>query len=252
METNNIKTIIIEDEPNARALLRNYCSEISKLEIVAECEDGFNGAKKINELNPTLILLDIQMPKLNGFEMLELLTNPPIVVFTTAFDEFALKAFECNAADYLLKPYSKDRFKQAINKAIVKIEENKKNTNSYNRILSYLNEQNTIIQRVAVKSGSEISIIPTKQIHWIEACDDYVILHTQNEQYVKESTMKYFETHLDPNEFVRIHRSNIVRIDQISKIESYEKDSYLVILKNSEKLNVSRSGYKLLREMLKL
>lgn len=246
-----IEVLIIEDEINARELLRNYCSQIPELHIVGECENGFEGAKMIHELNPQLVLLDIQMPKLNGLEMLELIENPPIIIFTTAYDEFALKAFEHNAADYLLKPFSFDKFSKAIQKAGNKIKNNSGSKLNYKSLITEVQEKDEYIQRIAVKSGSEITILPVNQINYIESCDDYVILHTSKEQFVKEATMKYFETHLDRDEFIRIHRSSIVRLEQISKIENYEKDNYLLILKTGERLNISKSGYKLLKEVLK-
>lgn len=246
-----INVLIIEDESNARELLKNYCSQIKEISIVAECENGFEGAKKIQELNPDLLLLDIQMPKLNGLEMLELVENPPIVIFTTAYDEFAVKAFEHNAADYLLKPFSFDKFSKAIEKAKSKISNISGEKSNYKALISEVREREEYLQRIAVKSGSEITILPVNQIIYIESCDDYVILHTQKEQFVKEATMKYFESHLDKSEFIRIHRSSIVRIDQISKIENYEKENYLLMLKSGEKLHISKSGYKQLKEILK-
>ena len=251
--TNKYKVIIIDDEAPARMLIENYLGKYDDIEIVGICENGFQGAIKIKELKPDMVFLDIQMPKLNGFEMLELIENPPQIIFSTAFDEFAIKAFEYGAADYLLKPFSQKRFDTAIEKAKQKINQVKQPENSFNNMLAFVREEQEIIHRIVVKNNSKIEIILTKIIERIEAQDDYVFIYTQTgERFLKNTTMNYLEKHLDPKEFVRVHRSNIIRMDRIEKIESWEKDSHILIMKSKETIKSSRNGYKKLMAALKM
>ncbi len=248
---NKIKVLIIEDEELARVLLRKFIEKSSAFEIIGECENGFDGALAIKEKKPDIVFLDIQMPKLNGFEMLEFIENSPLIIFTTAYDEFALKAFEFGAVDYLLKPFSQKRFNQSLEKAILRFEQNIKNDKAINNILEYVNKEQEIIKRVAVKDRSKIEIIHTVNIERIEAQDDYVFIYTiEGSRFLKNSTMSYFEKHLDADEFIRVHRSHIIRIDQISKIELYDKNTHIIILKSGAKVKASRSGYKALKNVL--
>ena len=246
MET--IHTIIVEDELLARNLLRSFLGDIENIEVVAECENGFEGVKMINELKPDLVLLDIQMPKINGFEMLELLEHKPEIIFCTAYDQYALKAFEYNAADYLLKPFSKERLKEAVKKVAERIAAGNGDTEVAERLSDYL--PNEFLDRIVVKDRHKIHIIPVDQITFIESMDDYVMIYTAEGRYLKQKTMKYFEGSLNTRDFVRIHRSPIVKVDEIKEIQQYEKESYIVILKNKTKLKVSKSGYKKLKEIL--
>jgi two-component system, LytTR family, response regulator len=248
----SIKAIIIDDESLARDLIKSYLKDYSSLEIIGECENGFDGIKMINEFHPDLIFLDIQMPKINGFEMLELLDEKPVTIFATAFNEFAIKAFEMNAIDYLLKPFSKERFKTALDKAVEKIKSKENGSQSISKIVEHVQKNIEILERVVVKSGSKIHVVPIDQINYLEAQDDYVMLYTNDKKHLKQSTMSYFEEHLDNNQFVRIHRSYIVKIDQIAQLELYSKESYLLILKNGNKLPVSKSGYTKLKAVLNL
>lgn len=247
-----VRTIIVDDEPNARALVKLYCNSMPEIEIIAECEDGFSAAKQIQLLNPDLIFLDVQMPRLTGFEMLELIPEPPYVIFTTAYDEFALKAFEFNAIDYLLKPFSIERFQKSVRKVLSKVSENRYDLLKTKKINFDQLSQENCISRVAVRVGNEIKVIAVDDILRLEACDDYVIIHTQSEQFIKESTLKYFETHLDSKEFVRVHRSHIVKIAQINKFDAYQKDGFQLLMKNGDSINVSKSGYKAIKEVLNL
>ncbi|MEI6821340.1 MAG: LytTR family transcriptional regulator DNA-binding domain-containing protein [Bacteroidota bacterium] len=246
-----MRTIIIEDEEPGRIIIRSFVSERDDIEIVGEAKDGFEGMKLINELKPDLIFLDIQMPKLTGFEMLELLgNNHPQIIFTTAFDEFAIKAFELNAVDYLLKPFSKDRLNQAIDRAIER--KNKKEgipLKQINQLNDFINT-NKSIERIMVKERDKIVVIPVDDIYYIEAQDDYVMVYTKDEEHLKEKTMKTLEEQLDKNKFIRIHRSYIANITQIDKIQLYEKESYMVIMTNGAKIRASKAGYKRLKEVL--
>ncbi len=245
-----IKAIIIEDEKLARDLVKNYLQDYTDIEIIGEFEDGFTGLKGINTLKPDLVFLDIQMPKLTGFELLELLDHTPNIIFTTAYDEFAIKAFELSAIDYLLKPFSRDRFKLAIEKATSKL--SKKPVEQIQTLTENIVDSNTTINRIVVKNGSKIDIIPTDKVNYIESEDDYVMIHTADGKYLKQATMKYFENHLNNKEFIRIHRSYIVSTNQIAELSLYGKESYIVILKCGAQLKVSRGRYKELKKELNL
>ena len=244
-----IRTIIIEDEAMARNLLKNYLKDQEKVEIIAECENGFDGLKAINEMKPDLVFLDVQMPKLTGFEMLELLEYKPEIIFTTAYNQFAIKAFEQNAVDYLLKPFPKDRLLVAMDRAIEKIKGNKSGETPIDKLTEI--PESDLIERVVVKDKNKIHIIPAEQIRYIESLDDYVMIYTKDRRFIKQKTMKFFEDHLNPKEFIRIHRSYIVKVEEIAEIQQYEKESHIVILKNDHtKLKVSKTGYKNLKEVL--
>jgi len=243
-----IKAIIIEDEELGRLLIKNYLKQQEEIEIIAECENGFEGIKAIQELKPDLVFLDIQMPKLNGFEMLEILDDKPEIIFTTAYNQYAIQAFELNAIDYLLKPFSKERLLEALQKAIKRIHSLEPvNENVHKLTLHPIDE---IIERVVVKSNTKISVIPVEKIRYIEAQDDYVMIYTTEGKHLKQSTMKYFEQHLDPNNFMRVHRSYIIRFDQVVQLEPYGKDSYIAKLKDGPAVPISKSGFKSLKEKL--
>jgi two-component system LytT family response regulator len=243
-----IKTIIVEDEKLARDLIKGYLESHEDFEMIGEYEDGFSGLKAINEMKPDLVFLDIQMPKLTGFEMLEVLEHHPAIIFTTAYDQYALKAFEHNALDYLLKPYSKDRFDEAVEKARERVQSG--DAESINRLVKHRDQLEDEIHRVVVKSRSKIHVIPVNDIIYLEAQDDYVMIYTRNSKHLKQKTMKFFEAHLPAEDFVRIHRSYIVRLSEISQMQLYEKESYIVILKNGVNLPVSKSGLPKLKKKL--
>jgi two-component system LytT family response regulator len=244
-----MKTIIIDDEPLARSIVKEYLQKYPELEIAQECNDGFEAVKAIQQYQPDLIFLDIQMPKINGFEMLEILDQTPSVIFTTAFDEYAIKAFEAHAVDYLLKPFSQDRFDKAIQKWKEQKTGAQKNTEELLETVSHSPAQS---QRIVVKTGSKIKIIPVHDVYFLEAADDYVKVHTHEGNFLKNKTMSHFEKTLDPQQFVRSHRSYIVNIQQITRIDPYEKDNHIAILKSGAKVPVSRNGYLKLRTVLGL
>lgn len=242
-----IKAIIIDDEPLARSIIVAYLAAYPNIEIVQECENGFEGLKAIQQHQPQLVFLDVQMPKITGFEMLELVDDMPSIIFTTAFDEYALKAFETNAIDYLLKPFDENRFKKAMDKFFTnQPQEQKKQTiNALQTIQS-----NTQNERIVVKTGNKIKVISIYDIYYLAADDDYVNIHTAEGSFLKSQTLGFFEKTLDEKLFVRIHRSYIIKLDQITKIELLEKDSHIVILKSGEKIPVSKSGYPKLKAVL--
>ncbi len=246
----NFSSIIIDDEQLARQLVKKYLEDFPEVEVIAECENGFEGIKAIQEKKPDFIFLDIQMPKLNGFEMLELLENPPEIIFTTAYDQYAIKAFELNAVDYLLKPFSFERFKSAVKKTLEKIRNEKQRDVSYNVLLSTKNTDEKL-DKILIKDGSKIHVIPLEEVELIEAQDDYVYVHTHSSKYLKQKTMKYFEEHLDQTDFIRIHRSFLVASKLIQQIDLLEKESYQVTLHSGKKLPVSKTGYQKLKELFK-
>ncbi|MBN9350959.1 MAG: response regulator [Chitinophagaceae bacterium] len=240
-----IKAIIIDDEPLAREIIKEYLQTNNDVEIIAECNDGFEGMKSIQKLQPELIFLDIQMPKINGFEMLELVENPPAVIFTTAFDEYAIRAFDQNAIDYLLKPFSKDRFEQALKKF--------QQTNSVGPVQNILEEAalSPIQQnRIVVKDGTKIKIIPVTKIYYLESADDYVKIISAEGTFLKNRTMSFYENSLAQFHFIRIHRSYIVNSQLITRIDPFEKDSHTVLLNTGQRLQVSKTGYTKLKEAL--
>ncbi|UEG48923.1 LytTR family DNA-binding domain-containing protein [Ferruginibacter lapsinanis] len=242
-----MKAIIIDDEPLARMVIREYLQSHDDITVLQECNDGFEGVKAIMQHQPDLIFLDIQMPKINGFEMLELIDQPPAVIFTTAFEEYAIKAFETHAVDYLLKPFSKDRFDKALQKLQEGKESNAENTK---QLLEAVVNTPDKHNRIVVKENGKIKIIPLTQIQFIEAADDYVKVHTAEGYFLKNKTMAYFESVLDPNSFIRIHRSYIVNVQLITRLDPYEKETYVAVLSNGKQLPVSKTGYAKLKEVL--
>ena len=245
-----IRTLIIDDEEPARMLVRKFLEDFSEIEVLGECADGFTAVKSINEHNPDLIFLDVQMPKLSGFELLEIIEHKPQVIFTTAYDSYAIKAFDENAVDYLLKPFSRERFADAVKKVVGRIAS--QTEQNFTEVIALAEEKTEILQRIAVKSGSKIEIIAIGDIVYLESEGNYVMIHTKEGKFLKEKTMKYFEQHLYPDTFIRIHRSYIININEISRIELFEKESYIVKLKNGDQVKASSSGYKALKDALKL
>jgi two-component system, LytTR family, response regulator len=246
-----VSTIIIDDEPLAREIVKRYAAEHQMLNIVAECGDGFEALRQIQLMKPDLLFLDVQMPKLDGFELLEVLEYNPAIIFTTAFDQFAIKAFEMNAVDYLLKPFSKDRFDSAVQKATLRVSQEKPQAeNSLVTLKETAQESRGTLDRIVTRLGSKVTVIPVDRIWYIESADDYVMIYSELGNHLKEKTMKYFEEHLPENNFVRIHRGSIINLSQISAIEPYTKDTHIVTLKCGAKLRASAEGYKKLRAML--
>ena len=245
-----MKVIIIDDEPLARSIVKEYLQKHPQLEVVQECNDGFEGLKAIQQYQPDLVFLDIQMPKINGFEMLELIEQPPSIIFATAFDEYAIKAFEAHAIDYLLKPFNQERFDKAIAKWKEKNQVSaEKNTQD---LLETAAQSPSQSNRIVVKNGSKIKIIPVHDVLYLEAADDYVKVHTPEGYFLKNKTMNHFEQALDGQQFVRSHRSYIVNVQQITRIDPYEKDNHVAVLRSGLKVPVSRSGYVKLRAVLGL
>jgi two-component system, LytTR family, response regulator len=245
------KCLIIDDEPLARSIVLEYLQEHPDLKVMQECGDGFEGLKAIKQYQPDLVFLDIQMPKINGFEMLELVEHTPDIIFTTAFDEHAIKAFETNAIDYLLKPFSKERFDAAIAKWLSSQSSHAAGIKSTN-LGEVSGKQPEEQLRIVVKSGNDIRIIPISEVQYLEAYDDYVKIHTKDGVYLKKKTMSYYEKALDATQFVRVHRSFILSLQQLTKIEAFEKDSHIALLKTGIRIPLSKPGYSKLRAVLGL
>lgn len=241
-----MKALIIDDEPLARTLIRAYLKDFPVFNEIEECGDGFEGVKLINSFQPDLIFLDVRMPKLNGFEMLEVLEEQPSIIFTTAFDEYALSAFEANAIDYLLKPFPKDRFERAVNKFL---NSEKSKTQIENEKLSNQIENSEFSNRIILKHNGDVIIIPSKEVVFIESYDDYVKIHTESQTFLKKKTMNSFETTLSPKEFVRIHRSYLVNLRFVNELKTIDKDNLEIVLKNGKNLSVSRTGYAALKSV---
>ncbi len=245
-----IRILIIDDETPARELIKHYLKEVESIEVIAECSDGFSGLKSISALKPDLVFLDIQMPRLTGIELVEVLTEKPEIIFTTAYDQFAIRAFELNAVDYLMKPFEKRRFLGAVKKAIDKIRAGAGNKMSASELLSKKPESTSPVNRIVVRKANSINIIPVDNIRYVEAEDDYVMIFHSDGKALKQQTMQYYEDNLPKSDFVRIHRSYIVKVEEIKQIEPYGKDNHVAILHSGDKLPVSRSGYKHLKEEL--
>lgn len=247
---NKLRVIIVEDEKPARELVKAYLRDYDNIELIEECEDGFKGVKSINTNKPDLIFLDIQMPKLSGFEVLELIDEMPEVIFTTAFDQYAIKAFELSAVDYLMKPFSRQRFKEALDKVFARFAQNQRKTSNIVELTENIKQTAETIERMFIKTGNKIDMVDVKDIIQIIAQDDYVEVITANKKYLKKETMNYLEKVLSSNMFSRVHRSHIININHINKIEKYGKESFVVILKDGSSANISKSRIKDLREQL--
>lgn len=238
--------VIVDDEGPARLLLRELLARHADIGIVAECTNGFEAVKAINEHRPDLVFLDVQMPKLDGFEVLELLDAQPAVVFVTAYDQYAMRAFDAHAVDYLLKPFSPERFGMALARARERI-------GGRGPVAVELAAEargpNQRLERIVVKDGTAVRVIPLAKVDYIEAQDDYVALHSERRTYLKQQTIASLETALDPQRFVRIHRSYIVNLERVARIEPYGKESKVAVLADGTQLPVSRAGLARLREL---
>lgn len=252
-----ITCVLVDDEELARLVTREYLSEIApEIEVLAECGNGFEAVKVINELEPDLVFLDVQMPKLDGFEVLELIEHEPAVIFATAFDQYAMKAFDAHAVDYLLKPFSMDRFQTALSRAKQRMGESRPAAAAVaSEVAADLKREarspeQPHSERIVVKDGPKVHIIPIDKLDYVEAQDDYVCLYSNKKGYLKQQTISSLEASLDPKRFLRIHRSHIVNLERVAKIEPYTKDSKIAVLLDGTQLPVSRAGYQRLKSIL--
>ena len=247
--SSTIRAVIVDDEDLARQLLREFLKHEADVEIVAECANGFAAVKAVAEHKPDLLFLDVQMPKLDGFEVLELVDREVAVVFVTAFDQYAMKAFDAAAVDYLLKPFGPDRLQTALQRVRRRLGENQPMPVAAD-LKAAARAPDQYAERIVVRDGSRVQIIPVNKLDYAEAQDDYVSLHSEKKSYLKQQTISSLESTLDPARFVRVHRSFIVNLERISKIEPYTKDTRVVLLSDGSQIPVSRAGYTRLKELL--
>ncbi len=246
--TGSLRIVIVDDEELARSILREYLSTLPGIEIAAECANGFEAVKAVADHKPDLLLLDIQMPKLNGFEVLELIGGEVGVIFTTAYDQYALRAFDVHAVDYLLKPFTKERLAQALDLARKRLERGE--PEPLMDLVEDGRRQNRPLERILIRDGSKVHVIPVDRIDYIEAQDDYVCFKSGGKEHLKQDTLANLEALLDPRQFIRIHRSYILNIERLARLDLYAKDSRVALLVDGTELPVSRSGYARLRPLL--
>jgi two-component system LytT family response regulator len=243
-----LRVLIVDDEEPARALLREYVGRAGGVEIVGECRNGFEAVKAVNDLAPDLVFLDIQMPKLNGFEVLELLGREVAVVFATAFDEHAIRAFEVNAVDYILKPVSPERVKTALDRARQRIAA--RAPLPVAQLAAAARPAGEPASRIVVRQGPKVHVIPADKLDYAEAQDDYVSLRSEGKSYLKQQTLGDLEASLDPRHFVRIHRSCLLNIDRLARIDTEGGEPRAAVLHDGTRLPLSRSGYGRLKQLL--
>jgi two-component system LytT family response regulator len=242
----NLRAIIVDDEALARGFLREMLGTHADIEVLAECPNGFEAVKAIGETHPDLLFLDVQMPKLDGFEVLELIDPGPQVIFVTAYDQYAMRAFDAHAVDYLLKPFSRERFELALERARLRLGD------LHPRIdpIPSARAPGQLPQRIVVKDGARVHVIPIDKLDYAESQDDYVALHSGGKSYLKQQPIASLESLLDPERFVRIHRTAIVNLERVARIEPYGKESRIAILADGARLPVSRAGYARLLEAM--
>jgi two-component system, LytTR family, response regulator len=243
-----LRIVIADDEDLARSLVSEYLKDSLDLEIVAECRNGFEAVKAVTDLKPDLLLLDIQMPRLDGFEVLDLVGRETNVIFITAYDQYAIRAFDVHAVDYLLKPFSAERLAEALDRARKKIDRGE--STAPPALAADARPPGTKPDRILIRDGGDVHVLPMVKVDYVEAQDDYVCYRVEGKRYLKQQTLADVETALDSARFVRIHRSYILNIDRLAKLELYAKDSHAAILRDGTRLPVSRSGYSRLNAMI--
>jgi two-component system, LytTR family, response regulator len=242
-----IAVMIVDDEDLARHVLRELLQAHSDVEIIAECANGLEAVKAVAEEKPDLLFLDVQMPKLTGFDVLELIGTDIAVIFVTAYDQYAMRAFDVHAVDYLLKPVGRDRFDAALERAKSRLGEKMPRGED---LAAAARSPQQFLERIVVKDGTKVTLIPIAKLDYVEAQDDYVALASAGKKILKQQTIASLEAGLDPDSFVRIHRSYIVNLERVARIEPYGKDSRLAILNDGSRLPVSRAGYARLKALL--
>jgi len=244
-----IKAVVVDDEDLARAIVIEHLANHRDIYLAAECSNGFEAVKAVNELKPGVLFLDVQMPKLDGFEVLELLDPIPVVIFVTAYDQHALRAFEVHAVDYLLKPFSRERFDEAIERARARLASGGL-TRALAADLANTAKCDWPLDRIAVKDGPKITLVPLADLDYVQAQDDYVLLKTPEKGYLKQQTISSLEQRLDPARFLRIHRSYIIQMDRLLRLEKTETDSWAAVLRCGARLPVSKAGYARLKSVI--
>jgi two-component system LytT family response regulator len=250
--------VLVDDEAPARSLLREYLASHLDVTVAGECANGFEAVKVIAESTPDVVFLDVQMPKLDGFEVLELLDPGPVVVFCTAYDEYALRAFEVHAADYLLKPFGRERLAEALTRVRSRLAEARRGgvttavatAPSARALAASARPAGRWVERLLIKDGAKVTVIPVDQVDYLEAQDDYVEIHAQGKAWLKNEALADLAGGLDPARFVRVHRSFVLNLERLARLEPYGKDSRVAILHDGRQLPVSRAGYTRLRELM--
>ncbi len=236
-----IRTIIVDDEPLARQLIKEYLEDYPEISVITECKNGKQAVKAINKEKPSLVFLDIRMPDMDGFEVIERLTFIPEIIFSTAFNDYALKAFEVNAVDYLLKPYNRMRFKKAIENILHREKKSSQQVNHILKLLSDVHEPSQFPKRIFIRVGKKIVGVQTGEIIWIEANGDYTNLHTEQHSYLSNLSLNELEARLDQKQFVRVHRSFMIAANAIEHLASDGEGGYIATLKDRSKVKVSRT-----------
>jgi two-component system, LytTR family, response regulator len=246
-----MRVIIVDDEPLARAVLREHLGFFADVEIIGECANGFEAVKAIAELGPDLVFLDIQMPKLDGFEVVELAGAKTHYVFVTAYDQFALRAFDVHALDYLLKPFTRERLAQALAHVRERVAAPAQGGDAMRALVADAQARHQPIERVLIRDGARVQVIPVERIDYVEAQDDYVAFFADGRQWLKNQRMAELESQLDPHAFLRVHRSYIVNLSAIARIEPTGKDGHCAVLKSGARIPISRSGYTKVRDLMR-
>ena len=248
-----IRVAIVDDEEPARLVLREYLEAEPDVTIVAECANGFEAVKAVAEQKPDLLITDIQMPKLDGFEVLDLVGRDTNVIFATAYDAYALKAFDVHAVDYLLKPFSADRLREALARARQRLASRADTAAPRHdpaAIAAAARPAGTWITRIVIRDGSEVHVVPIDRVDFVEAQDDYIAVHAGERTLLKDQTLGSLESQLDPRRFVRVHRSYLLNLDRLARLEAASKDAKVAILRDGREIPVSRSGYERLQKLL--
>jgi two-component system LytT family response regulator len=244
----SISVLIVDDEAPARAIVREYLADYPQFVVAAECANGYEAVKAAGEHRPDLLFLDIQMPKLDGFEVLELLETKPQVIFVTAYDEYAIRAFQVHAIDYLLKPFTAARFAEVVAHAEQMVR--RRESGAPESVAPVASSMRRPLQRIAFRDGATIDVVPVQRIDYIEAQDDYVHVFSRGQRHIKQQPLGELETLLDPSRFIRVHRSYIVNLESLARVEPYAKDSRVALLKDGTRIPVSRAGYERLKGLL--
>jgi two-component system LytT family response regulator len=244
----HLRIAIVDDEELARAVVREYLANVAGVEVVAECANGFEAVKAVSDLQPDLLILDVQMPKLDGFEVLELVGGDVAVVFVTAYDQYALRAFEVHAVDYLLKPFSAERLAAAIDRVRERLGRGERVP--VQDLAAAARPAQGPTRRILVRDGSRVHVIPVEKIEYVQAQDDYICFRCEGKEYLKEQTLGQLETSLDPAKFVRIHRSYVLNLDRLARVELDERENRIAILTDGRRLPISRAGYARLSTLL--
>jgi len=245
-----IKALIVDDEELGRKIIREYLESHPEVDVMAECGDAFQALEAVERHKPDLLFLDIQMPEVNGFELLEMLDTVPRIVFSTAYDQYALQAFEINAVDYLLKPYVQSRFDLAVERAVEDIRQERFDNDKIEHLLRHLDSQKTCLDRILVKQSGKIVILHAEDIGWIESVEDYVNLHTSKGSFLVLQAIRRLETRLDPERFIRVHRSYMVNLEAVQELEPWTNGRLKCLMKDGKEVITSRAGAKRLKKLM--